>query len=79
MESCGNYHFQIRKVAGVADGSLDSLLVNDRGIGVGIHVSCMFEKKNILNLLLKSIIPQIPVCLPMPSVQPQKKLFHFMK
>ena len=31
MESCGNYHFQIRKVAGVADDSLDSLLVN--GIG----------------------------------------------
>ena len=35
MESCGNYHLQIRKAAGVADGSLDSLLVNDRGIGVG--------------------------------------------
>ena len=27
MKSCGNYHFQIRKVAEVADGSLDSLLI----------------------------------------------------
>jgi len=35
MESCGNYYFQIRKVAGVADDSLDSLLVNDRGIAFG--------------------------------------------
>jgi len=26
LVSCGNYHFQIRKVAGVADGSLNSLL-----------------------------------------------------
>jgi len=37
MESCGNYYFQIRKVAGVADGSLDSLPVIDREIGVGVR------------------------------------------
>jgi len=47
MESCENYHFQIRKAAGVADGSLDSLLVNDRGIGVGL-----FRRRKVLSTVV---------------------------
>jgi len=44
MECCENYHFQISEVAGVADGSLDSLLVNDREIGFGHFRPCLVSK-----------------------------------
>jgi hypothetical protein len=42
--------------------------------------ACLRKKKFFYSELAFEInVPQVLQCLPMPSVQPQKKLFHFMK